>query len=153
MTGCNRPSHRFPAIRRSPNFRTVKQLLVIAVLALAAFTACTDAYGQDTQAQVSKPTTVEALTNELCWCFSAIDLKQSDAAIDARVKRCMEDAIVHNPAAVRTLIQYTPKQNTVGFDLGRTLGSLLDGRCAAYLRVKERLRPGRTDAAVRNSQS
>lgn len=131
----------------------MKQLLVITVLVLAALTACTGAYGQSGEAQVSKPTTVEALTNELCGCFAAIDLKQSDAVIDARVKRCMEDAIVHNPGAIRSLIQETPKQNTVGFDLGRTLGALLDGRCGAYRKVKERLRPGRTDAAVRNSQS
>lgn len=131
----------------------MKQLLVITVLALAGLAACTGAYGQNSEAQVPRPTTVEALTNELCGCFSAIDLKQSDAAIDARVKRCMEDAIVHNPGAVRSLIQDTPKQNTVGFDLGRTLAALLDGRCGAYRKVKERLRPGRTDAAVRNSQS
>ncbi|MEO8067936.1 MAG: hypothetical protein ABI599_09620 [Flavobacteriales bacterium] len=115
--------------------------------------ACTHADAQAPVQKLSAPSPIQALSADLCGCFSAIDLAQKDAVIDARVKRCMEDAIVRHPAAVRMLIQQQPAKNSVGFDLGRTLGALLDRSCAAYQRVKQRLRPGRAETAVGNSQS
>ncbi|MFZ1688003.1 MAG: hypothetical protein WAU70_11305 [Flavobacteriales bacterium] len=127
--------------------------IIAGMVACTLLLACTHAEAQAPVQKVSSPSPLEALTNDLCGCFSAIDLAQKDAVIDARVKRCMEDAIVRHPAAVRALIQQQRKQNTVGFDLGRALGSLLDRSCAGYQRVKQRLRPGRAEAAVRNSQS
>ena len=137
-----------------PNFRTmIARGIVVCIWACSLLLACTHADAQAPVQKVSTPTPVQVLTNDLCDCFSAIDLTLKDAVIDARVKRCMEDAIVHHPGAVRTLIQQQTKQSTVGFDLGRTLGGLLDRSCAAYPKVKDRLRPSRADAAVRNSKS
>lgn len=137
-----------------PNFRTMIARGIIGVMVTSALLlACTRAVAQAPVQKVSSPSPLEALTNDLCGCFSAIDLAQKDAVIDARVKRCMEDAIVRHPAAVRMLIQQQPTKDSVGFDLGRALGALLDRSCAAYQRVKQRLRPGRADAAVGNSQS
>lgn len=131
----------------------IAQGIVAGMLACSLLLACTHADAQTPAQKVSTPSPVQALTNDMCDCFAGIDLTLKDAVIDARVKRCMEDAIVQHPGAVRTLIQQQPKQSTVGFDLGRTLGGLLDRSCAAYRKVKDRLRPSRTDAAVRNSKS
>ncbi|MBK7553689.1 MAG: hypothetical protein IPI55_03540 [Flavobacteriales bacterium] len=131
----------------------IARVIIAGTMVSATLLACTRAEAQTPVHSASSPTPVQLLTNELCGCFSAIDLAAKDNVIDAHVKRCMENAIVHHPGAVRTLIQQQSKQNTVGFDLGRTLGSLLDKSCAAYQKVKNRLRPGRAEAGVRNSDS
>jgi hypothetical protein len=124
-----------------------------ALLCSMLLLACTEVAAQASARPVSTTSPVQSLTDDLCGCFSVIDLTLKDAVIDQRVKRCMEDAIVYHPAAVRALIQDQPKQGTIGFDLGRTLGALLDRSCGAYRKVKDRLRPGRAEVAVRNVQS
>lgn len=131
----------------------IARVIIAGTMVSAMLLACTRTEAQTPVHSASASTPVQSLTNELCSCFSAIDLAAKDNVIDAQVKRCMEEAILRHPGAVRTLIQQGSKQNSVGFDLGRTLGSLLDKSCAAYQKVKNRLRPGRAEAGVRNSDS
>ena len=80
-----------------------------------------------------------SLMDDLCGCMSGIDLKTSDNAVEAGVRNCLENAVVHYPAEVHDLLQRTPSAGTKAFQLGTALGANLLRVCEPFRAVKARL--------------
>lgn len=80
-----------------------------------------------------------SLMVDLCGCMSDIDLKGSDNAVEAGVRDCLENAVVHHPAEVHALLQRTPSAGSKAFQLGSALGGNLLRICEPFRAVKARL--------------
>lgn len=71
--------------------------------------------------------------------MSAIPAQSEDALFTARVRQCLENAVVHHPSEVLDLLERYPEQRNKAYVLGLILGSTLEGRCAGFDLVKARL--------------
>ncbi len=79
------------------------------------------------------------LTEDLCACMSAIDVRASDAAVQYDVRFCLEEAVVRHPGETLALLHRRPAQADRAFQLGLMLGGSLDQHCPGYRTVKARL--------------
>lgn len=80
-----------------------------------------------------------SLMSDLCGCMSDIDLNSDDRAVEAGVRDCLENAVVHHPAEVHTLLQRAPSAGSKAFQLGSALGGNLLRICEPFRAVKARL--------------
>lgn len=89
--------------------------------------------------QAQGPATGPLLTDDLCGCMSAIDLKKDDRSVNFAVRHCLEDAVVHHPGEVLGLLDRYPERGSKAYLLGLILGGALEGSCAPFHAVKVRL--------------
>lgn len=96
---------------------------------------------------------VAAMENELCGCMSVIDLRATDRAFEQQVRGCLENAVMHHPAAIRRLLPRNEGGEGKGYQVGLLLGARLEGRCPAFPPVQQRLRRINAAGAVLKSAS
>ena len=96
---------------------------------------------------------MERMENELCGCMNAVDVTARDGAFQGSVKHCLEDAVVHHPAAMNTLLKDASGTGPKGVQLGELLGQRLDRRCTAFRAIRERLRRLNQQGALLKSAS
>lgn len=92
---------------------------------------------------------LDRLSTELCGCMVGIDPRSADAVLDARVKRCLEDAVVLHPGTVSALLERDRQEGDRAFKLGRTLGTLLERDCPGFQVIKARLQQMTPPATAR----
>lgn len=102
---------------------------------------------------VRAQTPANALAITLCDCFSAVDAGHTDPAFARHVERCLELAMLSHPAAFSDLLDRADGGGSAGYRMGRMLGTLLDGRCAAFPLVRERLRKHHENAVLKKGPS
>ena len=61
---------------------------------------------------------MERMENELCGCMSAVDVTGRDAAFQGSVRHCLENAVVHHPAAMNALLKDASGAGSKGNQLG-----------------------------------
>lgn len=105
----------------------LKHLLVIVALALPLSAL---------RAQDGAP----RVADDLCSCISRIDGTTQGHVLSNAVSNCLEDAVVHHPGEVLSLLERAPKQGTRAYQLGVVLGSILQRDCPAFRAVQLRLR-------------
>ena len=123
----------------------VSSSLRTCLLALALWGGAT-VHAQTAQA-------LNRLSDDLCGCIEHVDVKASDAKLDASVRRCLEDAVVYHPATVNALIRREKGDGTNAFHLGRSLGTLLDRDCPAFQVVKARLQQIQTTGSLKKGRT
>lgn len=79
------------------------------------------------------------LTDDLCACMAAIDLKGDDRAVSTGVRSCLENAVVRHPGEVLALLDRYPQRGDKAYILGLVLGGALEKGCAPFRAVKARL--------------
>ena len=95
----------------------------------------------------------DRMESELCACMTMIDQRLGDRAFEMRVRGCLENAVVHHPAAIRTLLQRDASGDNKGYQVGLLLGRDLEDRCPAFRPVQQRLRRINADSALLKSAS
>lgn len=83
---------------------------------------------------------VPLLTEDLCGCIAAIDLRTDDRAVNTSVRNCLEEAVVRHPGEVLSLLDRYPQRGDKAYVLGLVLGGALENGCAPFGAVKARLR-------------
>ncbi len=122
--------------------RHILPSLFAALLALASVTLLAQA-----------DPAMERMESELCSCMSAVDVKARDGVFEQSVRNCLEDAVVHHPAAMNTLLKDASGTGPKGVQLGELLGQQLDRRCTAFRAIRERLRRLNQQGALLKSAS
>ncbi|MBV6403975.1 MAG: hypothetical protein IT228_08420 [Flavobacteriales bacterium] len=96
---------------------------------------------------MAQPRTVpgaeRVMLDELCGCMGAVDLAGPNTAVEARVRTCLEGAVLRHPAAARALLERSTVEGRAGYRLGQALGDALDRSCEAFGAVRESLRRAR----------
>ena len=85
-------------------------------------------------------TATAKMESELCGCMSMIDQRANDRTLQAEVRSCLENAVVHHPAAIRGLLQRDGAGESKGYQVGLLLGRHLEDRCPAFRPIQQRLR-------------
>jgi hypothetical protein len=98
-------------------------------------------------------TATAKMEGELCGCMSMIDQRINDRALETEVRTCLENAVVHHPAAIRSLLQRDGAGDTKGYQVGLLLGRHLEDRCPAFRPIQQRLRRINEASAVQKSPS